>query len=134
MFRSVCIVISFLLALHYALAFEKLKEQLDKIRNHQDEELLKLPKEEYNMGVARKQGKLMFDYMDTNKDGFVNREEMRVFGKIIFSDQDVEVDFWIRENFKNDENKDDILNFEEFFKPQIDLGETTEPHLNRDEL
>ncbi len=77
----------------------------------------------------------MFDYMDTNKDGFVNRQEMKAFGKVLLSEDETQVDFWIKENFKNDENKDDLLTFEEFFKPQIDLGETTNPYLdNRDEL
>ncbi len=77
----------------------------------------------------------MFEHMDTNHDGLVNRAEMAAFGKVILTEDSDQLEFWIGENFKNDENKDRVLTFEEFFKPQIDIGETSKPAVHqRDEL
>lgn len=66
----------------------------------------------------------MFDTMDTNKDGLVTMQEMEEFGKVVVSNNTEYLDFWINGNFKNDENNDEHLTFEEFYKPQIRMGKT----------
>ena len=74
------------------------------------------------MQSSKKHGKLMFDFMDTNKDGLVSKEEMLEFGKAMVSNNTDHLDFWVEGNFKNDEDKDEHLTFDEFFKPQIRMG------------
>lgn len=64
----------------------------------------------------------MFDFMDANKDGLVTRDEMFEFGKVMVSNKTEQLDFWVDANFKNDEDKDQKLTFEEFFKPQYSMG------------
>jgi len=71
---------------------------------------------------TKKIGKLMFDSMDINKDGFVSKDEMVEFGKVMVSNNTEYLDFWVQGNFKNDENEDELLTFEEFYKPQIRMG------------
>ena len=73
----------------------------------------------------------MFDYMDANKDGFVTRDEMREFGKVMVSNNSEHLDFWVSGNFKSDDNKDEQLTFDEFYKPQSRMGQKSS---ERDEL
>ena len=64
----------------------------------------------------------MFDSMDGNKDGLVSKDEMTEFGKVMVSNNTDYLNFWVGGNFKNDENNDEYLTFEEFYKPQIRMG------------
>ena len=70
----------------------------------------------------------MFDFMDADKNGLVTKDEMREFGKLMVTNKTEHLDFWIEGNFKNDDDKDGSLSFEEFFKPQKLYGQKTYDH------
>ena len=111
-----------------------LQKMQDSVKDAESE-LRHLKEEDYHHEVAKRQAKVMFDFMDQNKDNKLSKDELEAFGKLSTPNDTKHTSGWADENFKNDKDKDSHLSFEEFFQPTFHWpGQENPPSFRHDEF
>lgn len=86
------------------------------------EHLLKEDEHQYHIKVSESQAKFLFKFIDTDKNGLLDRNELITFGKLTISNDTESAKIWAGATLMEDKSGDKRLTFEEFYQPIVQYG------------
>ena len=108
-----------------------LQDQILKVQQQIEKKYAELKKSDhhqYLVKVSDETAQFMFNYLDTNQDKFLNRDELINMGKLAVSNDTDTVETFADVTLQADKNDDKLLTFEEFYQPSIQYGEQRDHH------
>lgn len=123
---SAFIVCLFVLPFAISRDMDKFVEEMERIQKDIEKKykhLMEKDEHGYYIKVSEEQAKLVFSYIDQDRNNFVDKDELVKFGKLTVSNNTESAEIWADTALLDDKNGDQMMSFEEFHRPLVQYGE-----------